>query len=148
MKRYFLKSTNRFFKWYCKNGVNVPCVVLDALNEAEFLVRNPYDDDLEEYTIMEVNKAGNSEDGWWNVVIAFKATDTEGRACYNRHSFHMRFNNVCLNGKRPQLKDIAYDWNHEWWGDTSLNDGSSPGDICTAFEMMKAVNKYFNHINW
>lgn len=148
MKRYFLQKNHRFFKWYCRNGLNVPCVLLDALDQVEYFVRSPFDDDIEEYTVMSINHFGETADSWYNVIVVLKAIDKEGRASYNWHSFHFRFNNICLNGERPKVDALAFNYNHEYWGDTSLNDGSSPGDICTAWDMMKAVNKYFNHINW
>lgn len=141
MKRNFIINMHRYFDWYAKEGVDVSNALFQTIDQAEYYVRNAYDTDREQYTIMEHTEAN----GWHHIVIAFKCIDDAGDVSYNKHSFHVRFKKY---NRVPQVEAIAFSWNNEYWGDTSWNEGSSKDDLDTAWEMLSHINKYFNHSEW
>ena len=142
MKRTFVFNDHRYINWYAKKGINLPNKVWQAINEAEYCTRSAYDTDKEEHTVV----FHVQTDNWHTVVIASKYIETDGTVSYVRHKYCMRFNS---SSTIPQIEAFSYVWGNDYWGDTLPDFScSSDDDRNTAWEIMKAVNKYFRHSDW
>lgn len=143
MKRNFIINTHKYFNWFIKDGVDIPNKLFQAIDEAEYRIRTAYDTDIEEYTIVSHTQYG---DDWHHVVIAFKNIEDDGDVSYVKHTFRIRFRKY---SKVPQIDALSFTWGDYAWGDTLPETSfSSSDDKQTAWDMLNAINKYFNHSMW